>query len=174
MLETTGIIEMGGNPLTLLGEPTKVGEFAQDFTVTAEDLKDVKLSDCNGQVIVISVFPSIDTDVCAAQTRIFNEKATDLGDDVIILTISKDLPFALKRFCAAEGIENVHTLSDYKANDFGLKYGFLIKELQLLTRGVIVIDKDFKIVYVEYVKEIGEEPDYDKAMEAVAKCLKSS
>lgn len=169
MLETKGKITMAGNPLTLLGEPTKVGELAQDFTLTNPNMSDENLSECNGQIIILSVFPSIDTDVCAAQTRTFNQKATELGDDVVILTISKDLPFALKRFCGAEGIENVHTLSDYKANDFGLKYGFLIKELQLLARGVVVIDKDFKIAYVEYVKELGDEPNYDKVMELVKK-----
>lgn len=163
MIELT----MGGNPVTLVGEPVKVGDVAQDFVVTNKDLGEVKLSDFKGRTVVLSIFPSIDTPVCAMQTRMFNKKAVGMRDDIVILSISKDLPFALSRFCAAEGIDRVQTLSDYKANDFGLKYGFLIKELQLLARGVVVVDKHGKVVYVEYVNEVTNEPDYDKVIKFI-------
>ena len=135
MKKNEGVITFAGNPLTLLGEMVKTGNMAQDFTVLANDLKPHKLSDYKGKVCIISVVPSVDTGVCAAQTRRFNEEAAKLGD-VIILTISCDLPFALGRFCAAEGIDKVITLSDHKETDFGLKYGFLIEQLRLLARGI--------------------------------------
>lgn len=169
MSEIRGKITMKGHPLTLLGNPVEIGEMAPEFTVTNSNLEDVKLSDYKGKTIILSVFPSIDTPVCANQTRHFNKKAVELGNDVVVLAISKDLPFALNRFCAAEGIDRVHALSDYKSSDFGLKYGFLIKELMLLSRGVIVIDKRGKLVYAEYVSEITNEPDYKAALEAVRK-----
>ena len=162
-------ITMHGNQLTLAGNPIKVGDSAPDFTVNNKDLGEVKLSDFKGKTVILSIFPSIDTPVCATQTRIFNQKAVDLSDDVVVLTISKDLPFALARFCAAEGIDRVHTLSDYKANDFGNKYGFLINELQLLARGVVVVDKNGTVQYVEYVSEMTNEPNYDNVLDAVSK-----
>lgn len=168
MCEVKGKITMGGNPITLIGNTAKVGDTALDFSVTGKDMSEVKLSDFKGKTVIISVFPSVDTEVCATQTRTFNSKAVQLSDDIVILTISKDLPFALKRFCAAEGIDNVHTLSDYKSNDFGLKYGFLIKELQLLSRGTVVVDKLGKIAYVEYVSEVKDEPNYDAVIEVVS------
>ena len=162
--ETTGISTRGGAPLTLLGEPTIVGATAPDFTAIDATFAPVKLSDFKGKVVIISVFPSIDTPVCASQTREFNKRATSFSEDVVVLGISKDLPFALGRFCGAEGIENVHTVSDFMCNDFGLKYGFLIKEMQLLTRGVIIINKECKIEYVEYLGDIANEPNYDAAI----------
>ncbi len=164
-----GIITFGGNPLTLSGTMVKAGDQAKDFTVLASDLKPHKLSDYDGKIRIISVVPSIDTGICAAQTRRFNVEAAKL-DDVVILTVSCDLPFALGRFCAAEGIDKVVTLSDHKETDFGLKYGFLIDELRLLARGIVVVDKSGVIRYVEYVKEVASHPDYDKALEA-AKAL---
>lgn len=163
-IEVTGKAFRGDVAFTLLGKSIEVGDTAPDFTVTDNNLRDVHLSDFKGKTVVLSVFPSIDTPVCASQTRAFNKRATELSDNVVILALSKDLPFALNRFCAAEGIKNVYTLSDYKANDFGLKYGFLIKELQLLWRGVVVIDPTGKVIYVEYVREMTAEPDYDKAL----------
>jgi thioredoxin-dependent peroxiredoxin len=161
-----GIITFGGNPLTLVGTMVKEGEQAKDFTVLANDLKPHKLSDYDGKIRIISVVPSIDTGVCAEQTRRFNAEAAKL-DNVVILTISCDLPFALGRFCAAEGIDKVITLSDHKETEFGLKYGFLIGELRLLSRGIVVVDKSGIIRYVEYVKEITTHPDYNKALEAL-------
>jgi len=170
MVKRTGVITFGGNPLTLAGNEIKVGAKAPDFYALNSKLQPVKLSDFDGTVRIISVFPSIDTPVCAAQTRRFNVEAANLGD-VQILTVSCDLPFALGRFCAAEGIDKEITLSDHKELDFGLKYGFAIDELRLLSRGVVVVDKDGVVKHVEYVKEITEEPDYDSAIEAVKKII---
>lgn len=164
MKETKNIATRMGSPLTLLGEPTVVGEIAPDFTAVDVNGADVKLSDYKGRTVVLAVIPSIDTKVCAVETREFNKRATGLSNDVVVLTVSKDLPFALGRFCAAEGIDNVHPLSDYKASEFGLKYGFLIKENMLLSRGVVIVDKDGKVAYVEYVGDITHEPNYDAAI----------
>lgn len=157
-----------GNPLTLLGEPVKPGDKAPDFTAIGEGLKPVKLSDFAGKKIIISAVPSVDTGVCASQTRRFNLEAASLAE-VVILTISCDLPFALGRFCAAEGIDKVITLSDHKETDFGLKYGFLIEELRLLNRGIVIVGKDGIVSYVEFVAENTNHPDYDAALEAVKK-----
>lgn len=161
-------VTFGGNPVTLIGKEIKIGDKAPDFTVINNDLKPVKLSDYNGKVRIISVFPSVDTPVCAAQNRNFNKRASEM-ENVVILSISNDLPFAQKRFCGAEGIDKVITLSDHKDVDFGMKYGFLIEELRLLARGVVVIDANETVRYVEYVGEIAEEPDYDKALDIVKK-----
>lgn len=155
-----------GNPVTLLGNEIKEGDKAPDFTVLDNGLNPKKLSDYDGKVKILSVFPSVDTSVCSKQNRKFNEEAAKLSDDIVILAISNDLPFALNRFCDAEGIDKVTTLSDHKEVDFGTKYGFLIEELRLLARGVVVVDKNNQVKYVEYVPEIGNEPDYDSALNA--------
>lgn len=170
MKKTSGMTTFMGNPLTLLGETIKPGDKAPDFTAIGEGLKPVKLSDFAGKVVLISAVPSVDTGVCAAQTRKFNVEAANLGD-VAILTLSCDLPFALGRFCAAEGINKVITLSDHKDTDFGLKYGFLIEELRLLNRGIVVVDKNGVVQYVEFVKENTNHPDYDAAIAAAKKLL---
>jgi len=170
-IETKGIFEAKGNPLTLLGNQIKPGDAAPEIIASDNTLKDVKLSDFKGKVVVVSVFPSIDTGVCATQTRTFNKRATELSEDVVILTMSKDLPFALGRFCAAEGINNIHTLSDFKFSKFGLEYGFLVKENQLLARGVVVIDKNGVVKYKEITKDILDEPNYDLAIAAVKELL---
>ncbi len=154
------------NPVTLIGKETKVNDKAVDFTVLNNGLQEVKLSDFEGKVKILSLFPSIDTGICSKQAHTFNKEASDLGDDVVILAISNDLPFALNRFCGAEGIDNLVTLSDHKTLDFSTKYGFLIEELRLLARGVIVIDKENVVRYVEYVKEVTTEPDYESAVNA--------
>lgn len=170
-IETKGIFAAKGNPLTLLGNQIKPGDAAPVIIASDNTLKDVKLSDFKGKVVVVSVFPSIDTGVCATQTRTFNKRATELSGDVVILTMSKDLPFALGRFCAAEGINNIHTLSDFKFSKFGLEYGFLVKENQLLARGVVVIDKNGVVKYKEITKDILDEPNYDLAIAAVKELL---
>ncbi|MBP8677462.1 MAG: thiol peroxidase [Bacteroidales bacterium] len=170
-IETKGIFAAKGNPLTLLGNQIKPGDAAPEIIASDNTLKDVKLSDFKGKVVVVSVFPSIDTGVCATQTRTFNKRATELSEDVVILTMSKDLPFALGRFCAAEGINNIHTLSDFKFSKFGLEYGFLVKENQLLARGVVVIDKNGVVKYKEITKDILDEPNYDLAIAAVKELL---
>jgi thiol peroxidase len=169
--ENKGIVTFVDTPVTLLGELVKVGDQAPDFNIVGQGLAPVALSDFKGKTVVLSVFPSIDTGVCQAQTRRFNKEAAALSDNIVILTISKDLPFALGRFCAAEGIDSVKTLSDYQHSEFGYKYGFLIKENLLLARGVVVIDKEGQVVYVEYVPNVKEEPDYSKALEAAKNAL---
>jgi len=153
-----------GNPLTLIGNEIKVNDKAVDFSVVNNSFQEVKLSDFDGKVKILSLFPSIDTGVCSKQTHTFNKEASDLSDDIEILAISNDLPFALGRFCGAEGINNITTLSDHKNLDFSSKYGFLIEELRLIARGVIVIDKENIVRHVEYVPEITEEPDYETAI----------
>jgi thiol peroxidase len=166
MKERTGEVTMKGNPMTLLGELPSVGSAAPDFTVIDNELNPKSLADYKGKTVIISVVPSLDTGVCDTQTRTFNEKAAALGDDVVILTISMDLPFAQARWCGAAGVDKVVTLSDFNEADFGKNYGVLIKELRLLTRAIFVIDKDGKVAYVQVVPEITTEPDYDAALDA--------
>lgn len=167
MIEREKAVTFKGNPLTLLGELPAVGGDAPDCTLTTNDLADVKLSENKGKVVVLSVAPSLDTPVCATQTKTFNQKATELSDDVVILNISMDLPFAQARFCGAEGIDRVTTLSDYKNREFGEAYGVLIKELGLLSRAVFVVGRDGDVLYVEVVPEVTDEPDYDAALGVV-------
>jgi len=159
-----------GNPVTLVGKEIKVNDKAINFSVLNNGLEEVKLSDYDGKVKILSLFPSVDTGVCSKQNHTFNKEAANLSDDIVILAISNDLPFALTRFCGAEGIDKIVTLSDHKNLDFSSNYGFLVDELRLIARGVVVIDKDNIVKYVEYVKEIIEEPDYDAAI-SVAKNL---
>lgn len=160
-MERKGLITMKGNPVTLFGNEVKVGDNAPDFNVVDMGLAPKSLQDYSGKLKIISVTPSLDTPVCDMQMRTFNEKASKYKD-AVVLNISMDLPFAIKRFCTTAGIENVVGLSDYKDADFGQKYGLLIKELRLLARAVLVVDKDDKIVYYELVKEVTEHPDYEK------------
>lgn len=167
MTKRTNEVTFAGGALTILGEKVKVGDKASDFSVLKTDLSPVKLSDYAGKVVVISVFPSVDTPVCAMQLAKFNQEAAAFSSDVQLLTISADLPFALGRFCGDKGISNALTASDHKDLDFGLKYGFVIEELRLLSRGTIIVDKDGTIKYAEYVSEITNEPDYAKALEVV-------
>ncbi len=164
------LVTMGGNPVTLLGKEIKVGEKAPDFTVIKDTLLPFSLGDAGDGVKIISVVPSLDTGVCELQTVNFNEKATEMGD-VTILTISVDLPFAQKRFCSAHGIDKVITLSDHRDLSFGLNYGFVIEELRLLSRGIVVLDKDNVVRYVEYVKEVTEHPNYNKVIQAVKELI---
>ncbi|NUF50025.1 thiol peroxidase [Gilliamella sp. ESL0250] len=162
-------VTMRGAPITLLGSKINVGDMAPDFIVQDLAMKPIKLSDFKGKIRIINSVPSIDTSVCSAQVHRFNVEAAKLKDTVIF-SISVDLPFALNRYCAAEGIDVVKVISDHKDLDFGLKYGTVIEELRLLSRAVFVIDKNDKIAYVEYVKETSSEPNYDKAL-AAAKAL---
>lgn len=160
------------NPVTLLGQEVSVGDVAPDFTVLANDLSPVTLEDSKGKVRIVSVVPSLDTGVCAAQTRKFNEEAASFGEDVVILTISVDLPFAQGRWCGAEGINAVQTLSDHRDLSFGKAYGVVIEELRLLTRSIFVIDKDDKVTYVEYVPEVTDHPNYEQALESAKAAIK--
>jgi thiol peroxidase len=164
------LVTMGGNPVTLIGNEIKVGDKAPDFTALKSDLSPYSLKDAGNAVKIISVVPSLDTGVCELQTINFNETATELSN-VTILTLSVDLPFAQQRFCSANSIDKVITLSDHRDLSFGLNYGFVIEELRLLARGIVVLDKDNIVRYVEYVKEVKTHPDYDKAMEVVKKLI---
>jgi thioredoxin-dependent peroxiredoxin len=168
MKRNTNVVTFGGEPVTLLGKIVKTGSHAKNFIAVGQDLKPVKLSDFQGKVRIISSVPSVDTNLCAEQTRRFNKEASTLGN-VQILSISCDLPTALKRFCAAEGIDNILVVSDHRETDFGIKYGFLIEELRQLARGIVVIDQNDTVKYVEIVKEIGMQPDYEKAFSVVQK-----
>lgn len=161
---------MGGNPVTLLGPEIKVGDKAPDFTVLTNDLTPYTLKDAGDQVKIISIVPSVDTGVCQIQTTRFNKEADKL-DNTVILTISVDLPFALKKFCSAQGIDKVITLSDHKDLSFGINYGFAIEELRLLSRGIVILDKDNVVQYVEYVPEVTDHPNYDKALEEAKKLI---
>ncbi|PQD94627.1 thiol peroxidase [Pradoshia eiseniae] len=154
-----------GNPVTLVGTEVKVGDKAPEFTVLGNDLSPVTLESSAGKVRIFSVVPSIDTGVCDAQTRKFNEEAANL-DNVKVITVSVDLPFAQKRWCAAAGLENVVTVSDHRDLSFGEAYGVYIKELRLLARSVFVVDSQDKVTYVEYVPESTDHPNYEAAIEA--------
>jgi thiol peroxidase len=159
-------VTMKGNPLTLVGNEVKVGQPAPDFEVIANDMSSVKLSSFKGKVCIICSVPSLDTSVCNIETRRFNEEAGKLGSDVVVLTISMDLPFAQKRWCGAAGVKNVQTLSDHREASFGKAYGVLIKELRLLARAVFVLDRDGIIRYMQIVDELTNEPDYETALDA--------
>lgn len=164
--ERTDVVTFGSKPVTLIGPELKVGDTAPDVQVQANDLSMVSLADFAGKVRLISVVPSLDTGVCDAQTRRFNEEAAGLGDHVAVLTISADLPFAQKRWCGAAGIEQVQVLSDHLGMEFGAAYGTWIKELRLESRAVFVVDTNDKIAYAQYVPAVGSHPDYDSAIAA--------
>ncbi len=166
MSERSGAITMGGNPLTLVGNEIKVGEKAPDAVLLDNDLAQKKISDYAGKVVIVSVVPSLDTGVCDIQTRRFNSEAAALGGDVVILTVSMDLPFAQKRWCGQAGVDQVVTLSDHREAAFGQAYGLLINELRLLARAVLVLDRQGVIRYYQLVKEVATEPDYDAALAA--------
>jgi thiol peroxidase len=153
---------MRGNPLTLVGDEVKVGDAAPDFVALANDLTPVRFSSFRGKICVVSSLPSLDTPVCHAQTRQLNKKAEQLGADVAILTVSMDLPFAQKRWADAAGMIRVQTLSDHRDAAFGTSYGLLIKELRLLARAVLLVDREGTIRYVQIVREMTDEPTYDE------------
>ena len=170
MTERSGIITFKGNPFTLLGPELKVGDKAPDFTVVDNGLAPVSLASSAGKIRIISSVPSLDTPVCDTETRRFNQEAAGLTGEVVVLTISLDLPFAQKRWCGAAGIDKVTTLSDYRERSFGQNYGVLIKELLLLTRAIFVVDAQDVIRYIQIVPEVTSEPDY-AAVIAAAKSL---
>ncbi|HAK88067.1 MAG: lipid hydroperoxide peroxidase [Nitrospirae bacterium GWC2_46_6] len=169
MMERTGIITIKGNPLTLIGPALKAGDKAPDFYVLDGELKGVGLKDFKGKIKLISVTPSLDTPVCDMQARRFNQEAANLPDDMAVLNISMDLPFAVSRFCATAGIDKVKAFSDHRDASFGNAYGVLIKELRLLARSIFIVDKDDVIRYIEIVAETTSLPDYDKALDAAKK-----
>ncbi len=169
--ERNGVVKFKGNPLTLIGPEIKIGSKAPEFQVWAQDLSPVTLASSQGKTRLISVVPSLDTPVCDAQTRRFNEEASKLPN-VEVLTISMDLPFAQKRWCGAAGIDRVKVLSDHKDASFGNAYGVLIKELRLLSRSIFVVDGSGTVRYVEYVPEVTTHPNYDAALAATRQLAK--
>ena len=171
MAERPGVITKKGNPLTLVGQEVNVGDLAPDFEVIANDLSPFKFSTLKGTVCVISAVPSLDTPTCDIETRRFNAEAAKLGPDVAILTISMDLPFAQKRWCGAAGVDRVKTYSDHREAAFGMAYGVLIKELRLLARAVFVVDKTGTLRYMQLVKEVSNEPNYDEVLKAVGQLM---
>lgn len=170
MQERSGVVTFKGKPMTLLGPEIRVGEKAPDFRVVDTALAPVSLGDFRGKVKVISSVPSLDTPVCDAETRRFNQEAANLPGDIVVLTVSLDLPFAQKRWCAAAGIDKVKTLSDYQDRSFAAAYGVLVKESRLLSRSIFVVDKGDTVRYVQHVKDGSQEPDYAPVI-AAAKAL---
>ena len=167
MGERTGVITMKGQPLTLVGPELQVGAPAPDFEVAANDLTPFQFSSLKGQVCLIASVPSLDTPVCDLETRRFNDDAANLSQDIQLMTISMDLPFAQKRWCGAAGVERLMTYSDHRLASFGLAYGVLIKELRLLARAVFVVDKTGTLQYVEVVPELVNQPNYEEILQVV-------
>jgi thiol peroxidase len=174
MTQATHIVRtvtMKGRPLELAGIGVNVGQLAPDFIAVDNDLKEVHFADMQAKVFVLSSVPSLDTPICSIETHRFNAEADKLGPDVKVLTISMDLPFAQKRWCAAGGIQNLQTLSDYRYGAFGSAYGLMIKNLRLEARCVLVVGPGRKITYIQLVPELSTEPDYDKVLDAVQTAL---
>lgn len=165
----SGAITFKGTPMTLLGEELKVGMQAPDFLIHYFEggLKSITRSDLKGKPSIISVVPSLDTGVCQLQTKRFNSELADMGDKINALTVSRDLPFAMNRFCGAEGIKSMKVGSDYQTGNFGLSYGLMIDELKLLARAVYVLDSNGKVVYGQIVPEVAQEPDYAPTLAAL-------
>ncbi len=173
-IESIGLVKAGGKDIVLLGKQVQVGEQAPNFKVANQRFAAINLSDFINKTILISVVPSLDTGVCSLQTKRFNEEVANLPKDVVMLTISNDLPFAQKRFCAAEGVDKLVVVSDAVWREFGDKYGLLIKDMGLLSRAIFVINGKGKITYKELVKDISSHPDYDSALTAVKDSVNSA
>lgn len=168
-MSRSGAITFKGNPMTLAGAAVESGQPAPDFTLHffKDGMQTLTLADLKGKPSLLSVVPSLDTPVCAMQTKKFNETLSGMGDQVNAVTISLDLPFGMNRFCGAEDITNMQVASDYQDRNFGQNWGTLIEELKILCRAIFVLDKDGKVVHAEYVSEVAEEPNYDAAMDAL-------
>lgn len=165
------IVNFAGNEIDLGENQVKPCDMAPEFKAIKNDMGVFDSKNTLGKTVVYSVVPSIDTGVCSLQTRHFNEEAEKFGDNLLLVTISCDLPFAQKRFCATEGINNSITVSDYRFHDFGKKYGFLMDDLKLLSRGVVIVDKEGKVAYAEYIKEVSQEVDFEKALEVIKELI---
>ncbi len=171
MTERTGLVTLHGNAVTLVGTEANVGDAAPDVVLAGNDLSPVALSSYRGRVCILVSVPSLDTPVCDTETRRFNEEAAALGDGVVVVTVSVDLPFAQARWCGATGVDRVTTLSDYREAAFGKAYGVLMGDVQLLARAVFVVDRDGTIRYTELVREVADEPDYSAAFDAARSLL---
>ncbi|WP_206484371.1 thiol peroxidase [Thalassotalea sp. G2M2-11] len=166
--EHNDLVKAGDKYVVLLGNQVAIGEQAPDFKVVNESFAPVSLQDFTGKKLLISVVPSLDTGVCSLQTKRFNEELAKQPDDVVMLTISNDLPFAQKRFCKTENVDKIKVLSDAVWRDFGTKYGLLIKDMGLLTRAIFIIDEQGKITYKELVENIANHPDYQQALASLS------
>lgn len=172
MIERTGLLQVGGNDVTIVGPDVKVGDVAPEFNAHSQNWDRVDiLKSTSGKVRIIAAVPSLETDVCDKETRRFNEEASSLSEDIVIVTISADLPFTQKRWCGAAGIDRLLVVSDHYDANFGEKYGSLIKERRVLRRAVFVIDKFDKVVYVDYMEALGDEPNYQQVLEAARNAL---
>jgi len=171
-MERTGLIKVGGKDATVIGNDAKVGDLAPDFSVQKTDWSSMRgLADTAGKVRILAAVPSLETDVCDREARRFNQEAASLGKDVVIEVISTDLPYTQKRWCGATGVDQVLTLSDHMAVEFGEKYGVLVKERRTFRRAVFVVGRDDKLKYVAYMPELGTEPDYAEVLETAKKAL---
>ena len=167
------VFKLGDKFATLLGDEVKVGQVAPEFTSVVSGWAPVNpLQESKGKVIILTAVPSLDTDTCDRETRRFNEEASKLGDDIIIYTISTDFPMAQKRWCGAAGVDRVKVVSDVVEAEFGIKYGVLIKERRYFRRSVFIVGRDGKLVYVNYLPVLGQEPDYDEVINAAKAALK--
>lgn len=168
-MSRSGAVKFKGKPLTLAGEEVKAGQPAPDFKLHyyKDGMQQLTLADLKGKPSILSVVPSLDTPVCAMQTRKFNEALGSLGDSVHAVTVSLDLPFAMNRFCGAENVTNIRPASDYQDRNFGVHWGTLIEELKILTRAIFVLDSQGRVVHAQYVPEVTEEPDYEAALAAL-------
>jgi thiol peroxidase len=171
-VERKNVVTVKGNPVTLVGEDIKTGQKAQDFKALNTALEEVRLSSFKDKIKLIASVPSLDTPVCDLEIKRFNDEAAKLSKDLVIIFISMDLPFAQKRFCQANDIKIVKTLSDHRDADFGHKFGVLIKELRLLARAIFILDKDDVIKYIQVVPELSSPPDYDAALLALKNIIK--
>jgi thioredoxin-dependent peroxiredoxin len=163
--ERYGIFKIGGTDLTIVGDDLKVGDKAPDFVVQANDWSVMRgLADTSGKVRILAAVPSLETSVCDAETRRFNEEAASLGKDIVIQVISTDLPYTQKRWCGAAGVDRVTTVSDHLHAEFGVKYGVLIKERRIFRRAVFVVSKDDKLAYVAYMPQLGDLPDFEAVL----------
>ncbi len=173
-VERFGLLKFGGNDVTIIGADVEPGQTAPDFVVQTQDWREMQaLAETKGKVRILAAVPSLDTPVCDRETRRFNQEAAELGEDIAILVISMDLPFAQKRWCGAAGIDQVLVLSDHLYADFGRKYGCLIKEVRVLRRAVFVVDRQDKIVYADYMPALGDEPDYEAVLAAAEAALQN-
>lgn len=172
VIERTGIFQLAGKDVTILGEEIQVGQTAPDFEVHGLDWSIVHgLADTVGKVRIIAAVPSLDTDTCDRETRRFNQEATSLGEDIVIQVISTDLPYAQKRWCGAAGVDRLMVLSDHRTAEFGEKYGCLIKERRILRRSVFVVDRQDTVIYAAYMPAQGVEPNYDEVLAAARAAL---
>ncbi|MFP4477204.1 MAG: thiol peroxidase [Desulfatibacillaceae bacterium] len=168
-MERNGAVTFQGNPLTLVGSEVTKGMKAPEFTLLKNDLTEAGLSDFKGKVLIIAAVPSLDTHVCEMETKRFDEEVARLGDNVQLLVVSMDLPFAQARWIKDAGVKNVVALSDHRYADFGMGYGVLIKELRLLARSVFIVDTEGVVRYTQLVREVGNEPDYNEVLDAAKK-----